>query len=136
MENRNNITEFILLGLSQKKEIEIICFLLFLLCYVAILIGNLLVMISIASSQFMKQPMYFFLSHFSLTDLCYTSIVTPKLIADLLAAKKTISCNGCMTQLLTMHFFGGVEVFILTGMAYDHYVDTCKPLCCTLILTR
>ena len=59
MENRNNITEFILLGLSQKKEIEILCFLLFLLCYVAILIGNLIVMISIASSQLMKQPMYF-----------------------------------------------------------------------------
>ena len=83
------------------------CFvLLFLLCYIAVLIGNLLVMISIASSQFMKQPMYFFLSHFSLTDLCYTSIVTPKLIADLLAAKKTISYHGCMTQLFVMHFFG------------------------------
>ena len=56
MENRNNTTEFILLGLSQKKEIEILWFSLFLLCYVAILIGNLLVMISIASSQFVKQP--------------------------------------------------------------------------------
>ena len=85
MENRNNITEFILLGLSQKKEFEILCFLLFLLCYIAILIGNLLVTISIASNQLMKQPMYFFLRHLSLADLCYTSTVTPKLIADLLA---------------------------------------------------
>ncbi|KAM7236179.1 LOW QUALITY PROTEIN: hypothetical protein CapIbe_013365, partial [Capra ibex] len=136
MENRNNITEFILLGLSQKKEIEILCFLLFLLCYVAILIGNLLVMISIASSQLMKQPMYFFLSYLSLADLCYTSTVTPKLITDLLAAKKTISYNGCMTQLFTMHFFGGIEVFILTGMAYDRYVAICKPLQYTLIMTR
>ena len=82
-------------------------------------------MISIASSQLMKQPMYFFLSHFSLTDICYTSIVTPKLIADLLAAKKTISYHGCMTQLFVMHFFGvdplpkKKEVFILPGMTYD-----------------
>ena len=136
MENRNNITEFIFLGLSQKKEIEILCFLLFLLCYTAILIGNLLVMISITSSQLMKQPMYFFLSYLSLSDLCYTSTVTPKLITDLLAAKKTISYNGCMTQLFTMHFFGGIEVFVLTGMAYDRYVAICKPLHYTLIMTR
>ncbi|XP_061011652.1 olfactory receptor 4P4-like [Dama dama] len=136
MENRNNLTEFILLGLSQKKEIEILCFLLFLLCYTAILIGNLLVTISITSSQLMKQPMYFFLSYLSLSDLCYTSTVTPKLITDLLAAKKAISYNGCMTQLFTMHFFGGIEVFLLTGMAYDHYVAICKPLHCTLIMTR
>ena len=136
MENRNNITEFILLGLSQKKEIEILCFLLFLLCYTAILIGNLLVMIFITSSQLMKQPMYFFLSNLSLSDLCYTSTVTPKLITDLLAAKKTISYNGCMTQLFTMHFFGGIEVFVLTGMAYDRYVAICKPLRYTLIMTR
>ena len=136
MENRNNITEFILLGLSQKKEIEILCFFLFLLCYIAILIGNLLVMISIASSQLVKQPMYFFLSHFSLADLCYTSTVTPKLIADLLAAKKIISYHGCMTQLFTMHFFGGIEVFILIGMPYNRYVAICKPLHYTLIMTR
>ncbi|XP_065801930.1 olfactory receptor 4P4-like [Muntiacus reevesi] len=136
MENRNNIIEFILLGLSQKKEIEILCFLLFLLCYTAILIGNLLVTISITSSQLMKQPMYFFLSFLSLSDLCYTSTVIPKLITDLLAAKKTISYNGCMTQLFTMHFFGGIEVFLLTGMAYDRYVAICKPLRYTLIMTR
>ena len=93
-------------------------------------------MISIASSQLMKQPIYFFLSHLFLTDLCYTSTVTPKLIADLLVAKKTISYHGCMTQVFTMHFFGEIEVFILVGMAYDRYVAICKPLRCTLIMTR
>ncbi|VCX39264.1 unnamed protein product [Gulo gulo] len=136
MENKNNITEFILLGLSQKKEIEVLCFLLFLLCYIAILIGNLLVMISITYSHLINHPMYFFLSFLSLADLCYTSTVTPKLIIDLLAKKKVISYNGCMTQLFTMHFFGGIEVFILTGMAYDRYVAICKPLHYTLIMSR
>ncbi|XP_072826915.1 olfactory receptor 4P4-like [Vicugna pacos] len=136
MENRNNVTEFILLGLSEKKEIEALCFLLFLLCYIAILMGNLLVMMSITCSQLIKQPMYFFLSYLSLSDLCYTSTVTPKLIIDLLAVKKMISYNGCMTQLFTMHFFGGIEVFILTGMAYDRYVAVCKPLHYTVIMSR
>ncbi|XP_070344712.1 olfactory receptor 4P4-like [Equus asinus] len=136
MENRNNITEFFLLGLSQKKEIEVLCFLLFLFCYIAILIGNLLVMISLTCSQLINQPMYFFLSYLSLSDLCYTSTVTPKLIIDLLAEKKTISYNGCMTQLFSMHFFGGIEVFLLTGMAYDRYVAICKPLHYTVIMSR
>ncbi|XP_075404352.1 olfactory receptor 4P4-like [Tenrec ecaudatus] len=136
MENRNNLTEFILLGLSQQKEVEILCFLLFLLCYIAILAGNLLIMIAITCSQLINQPMYFFLSFLSLSDLCYTSTVTPKLIIDLLADKKTISYHGCMTQLFSMHFFGGIEVFILTGMAYDRYVAICQPLHYTVIMSR
>ncbi|KAG3285205.1 olfactory receptor 4P4 [Ictidomys tridecemlineatus] len=136
MEYRNNVTEFILLGLSQKKELEILCFLLFLLCYIAILTGNLLIMISITWSPLINQPMYFFLSYLSLSDLCYTSTVTPKLIVDSLSTKKSISYTGCMTQLFTMHFFGGIEVFILTGMAYDRYVAICKPLHYTVIMSR
>ncbi|XP_040860018.1 olfactory receptor 4P4-like [Ochotona curzoniae] len=136
MEYRNNVTEFILLGLSQTAEVEAVCFLVFLVCYIAILVGNLLIVISITRSQLMHQPMYFFLSYLSLSDLCYTSTVTPKLIVDLLATKKSISYNGCMTQLFTMHFFGGIEVFILTGMAYDRYVAICKPLHYTVIMNK
>ncbi|XP_005065058.1 olfactory receptor 4P4-like [Mesocricetus auratus] len=131
-----NITEFILLGFSQTKEIEAICFVLFLLCYIAILLGNVLIMISVTFSHLVNQPMYFFLSYLSLSDLCYTSTVTPKLIINLVAMKKSISYNGCMTQLFTMHFFGGIEVFILTGMAYDRYVAICKPLHYTIIMSR
>ncbi|KAL6080845.1 hypothetical protein STEG23_037091, partial [Scotinomys teguina] len=77
---------------------------------------------------------YYNIKH--ITDLCYTSTVTPKLIINLVATKKSISYNGCMTQLFTMHFFGGIEVFILTGMAYDRYVAICKPLHYTIIMSR
>ncbi|KAH0502788.1 Olfactory receptor 4P4 [Microtus ochrogaster] len=136
MDYRTNITEFILLGLSQTKEILAICFVLFLLCYIAILFGNLLIMISFTCSHLINQPMYFFLSYLSFSDLCYTSTVTPKLIINLVATRKSISYNGCMTQLFTMHFFGGIEVFILTGMAYDRYVAICKPLHYSIIMSR
>ncbi|KAM9659452.1 olfactory receptor 4P4-like [Trichechus inunguis] len=136
MENRNNVTVFILSGLSQNKNIEILCFVLFLFCYIAIWIGNLLIMVSITCCQLNDQPMYFFLNYLSLSDLCYTSTVTPKLMTDLLAERKTISYNNCMTQLFTTHFFGGVEVFILTGMGYDRYVAIRKPLHYTIIMSR
>ncbi|KFO27889.1 olfactory receptor 4P4 [Fukomys damarensis] len=136
MEHRNNITEFILLGLSQKKEVEVLCFFLFVLCYAAIVTGNLLIMVSITGTPLVTQPMYFFLRYLALSDLCYTSTVTPKLITDLLATKKSISYSGCMTQLFTMHFFGGIEVFILTAMAYDRYVAICRPLHYTVVMSR
>uniref|UniRef100_A0A8C9AE98 Olfactory receptor n=1 Tax=Prolemur simus TaxID=1328070 RepID=A0A8C9AE98_PROSS len=136
MEKNSNVTEFILLGLSQNKNIEILCFVLFLFCYIAIWTGNLLIMISIMFSQLIDQPMYFLLNYLSLSDLCYTSTVTPKLMADLLAERKTISYSNCMIQLFTTHFFGGIEIFILTGMAYDRYVAICKPLHYTAMMNR
>ncbi|KAM9659453.1 olfactory receptor 4P4-like [Trichechus inunguis] len=136
MEQSNNVTVFILLGLSQSKNIEIFCFALFLFCYIAIWMGNLFIMVPITCSQLNDQSMYFFLNYLSLSDLCYTSTVTPKLLTDLLAERKTISYNSCMTQLFTTHFFGGVEVFILTGMAYDRYVAICKPLHYAVIMSR
>ncbi|XP_036869651.2 olfactory receptor 4P4-like [Manis javanica] len=93
-------------------------------------------MISITCSQLIEQPMYFFLNYLSISDLCYTSTVTPKLMIDLLAERKTISYNHCMTQLFILHFLGGIEIFILTGMAYDRYVAICKPLHYTVIMSR
>ena len=136
MENRNNVTVFILLGLSQNKNIEILCFVLFFFCYIAIWMGNLLIMISITCSSLIDQPMYFFLYYLSLSSLCYTSTVMPKLMTDLLAERKTISYSNCMTQLFILHFLGGIEIFILTGMAYDRYVAICKPLHYTSIMSR
>ncbi|XP_064131237.1 olfactory receptor 4P4-like [Loxodonta africana] len=136
MEKNNNVTVFILLGLSQSKNIEIFCFALFLFCYIAIWMGNLFIMISITCSQLIDQAMYFFLNYLSLSDLCYTSTVIPKLMTDLLAERKTICYNSCVTQLFTTHFFGGIEIFILTGMTFDRYVAICKPLYYAAIVSR
>ncbi|XP_037377461.1 olfactory receptor 4P4-like [Talpa occidentalis] len=136
MESRRNISEFILLGISYNKNIQIFCFVLFLFCYVALLAGNLLILVSVRCSPLFDQPMYYFLIHLSSMDICYTSTVTPKLIGDLLVEKKTISYSSCMLQVFTMHFFGGVEIFILTAMAYDRYVAICKPLHYMIIMNR
>nr|XP_003422766.1 olfactory receptor 4P4-like [Loxodonta africana] len=136
MENINNVTEFILLGLSQNKTIKSLCFLLFLFCYIAIWMGNLLIIISITCSQLIGQPMYFFLNYLAFSDLCYTSTVRPKLLTDLLEERTRISYVSCMAQLFSMHVFGGVEIFILTIMAYDRYVAICKPLRYTVIMNR
>ncbi|XP_007954884.1 olfactory receptor 4P4-like [Orycteropus afer afer] len=136
MESQSNISEFILLGFSYDPNVQLFCFVLFLLVYVSILVGNLLVLVSITCSSLYHQPMYYFLTHLSSMDICYTSSVTPKLIGDLLVEKKSISYGSCMLQVFSMHFFGGVEIFILAAMAFDRYVAICKPLHYMIIMSR
>ncbi|XP_032215389.1 olfactory receptor 4P4-like [Mustela erminea] len=136
MEKQRNISEFILLGLSYDQNVEIFCFVLFLFSYSALLAGNLLILVSIQCSPLFHQPMYYFLSHLSSMDICYTSSITPKLISDLLGGTKSISYSNCMLQLFAVHFFGGIEIFILTAMAFDRYAAICKPLHYLLIMDR
>ncbi|XP_029812549.1 olfactory receptor 4P4-like, partial [Suricata suricatta] len=136
MESQRNVSDFILLGLSYDYYTQIFCFMLFLFCYVALLVGNLLILISIRCSPLFHQPMYYFLSHLSYMDICYTSSITPKFIADLLVERKTISYGNCMFQVFAMHFFGMIEVLILTVMAFDRYAAICKPLHYMLVMSR
>uniref|UniRef100_A0A8C4PIL7 Olfactory receptor n=1 Tax=Equus asinus TaxID=9793 RepID=A0A8C4PIL7_EQUAS len=128
--------EFILLGLSYNHNIQILCFIFFLFCYIAILVGNLLILISIRCSALFHQPMYYFLSHLSSMDIRYTSCVTPKLIGDLLLGRKAISYGNCMLQIFSLHFLGMIEIFILTVMAFDRCVAICKPLHYMIIMNK
>ncbi|XP_070282605.1 olfactory receptor 4P4-like [Myotis yumanensis] len=133
---QDNITEFILLGLFSGEDAKVACFVLFSLCYIAVLSGNLLILVTIRGSCLSEKPMYFFLSYLSFMDVCFTSTVAPKLITDLLAQQKTISYNSCMAQMFYAHFFGGTEIFILVAMAYDRYVAICRPLYYMVIMSR
>ena len=129
-----NVSEFILLGLFTDEYVQVACFVLFLLCYIAILSGNLLILLTIRGSCLSEQSMYFSLSYLSLMDICFTSTVAPKLITDLLAQQKTIFYNSCMAQMFSAHFFGATEIFISVALAYDHYAAICRPLHCMVIM--
>ncbi|XP_011355315.1 olfactory receptor 4X2-like [Pteropus vampyrus] len=136
MANTHNVTEFIFLGLSSNQDVQKVCFVIFLLLYTAILLGNFLIILIVLTSRSLGSPMYFFLSYLSFVEICYSSTTAPKLVSDLLAERKAISLWGCMTQLFFIHFFGGTEMFLLTVMAYDRYVAICKPLNYTIIMNR
>ncbi|KAF7472198.1 hypothetical protein GHT09_016802 [Marmota monax] len=132
----SNVTEFILLGLTQNPQLQKILFTVLLLAYLITLASNMLISITIFISPALGSPMYFFLSCLSIIDGFYSSSIAPKMIFDLISEKNTISFSGCMTQLFTEHFFAAAEIILLMAMAYDRYVAICKPLHYMTIMNR
>lgn len=122
------MTEFILLGLTDRRELQILLFLLFLAIYVATVAGNLGMIVLIQVNARLHTPMYFFLSHLSFVDLCFSSNVTPKMLEIFLSEKKTISYPACLVQCYLFIALVHVEIYILAVMAFDRYMAICNPL--------
>ncbi|XP_032215520.1 olfactory receptor 4C46-like [Mustela erminea] len=136
MEYKNNVTEFVLLGLTENPKMQKIVFVVFLVIYIISEVGNILTVVTITASPLLGSPMYYFLAYLSFIDACYSSVNTPKLIIDSLREKKTTTFNACIIQIFGEHFFAGADIILLTVMAYDRYVAICKPLHYTTIMNR
>ncbi|XP_060138181.1 olfactory receptor 5A2-like [Zootoca vivipara] len=128
MENQTIVDEFILLGLSDDATLQVFLFPVFLSIYLITLVGNMLIMLVIRADPQLHTPMYFFLTNLSFLDICYSSVTVPKMLESLLASKKTISLNGCITQIFCFIFMFGTEIFLLSAMAYDRFAAICNPL--------
>ncbi|CAI9153554.1 unnamed protein product [Rangifer tarandus platyrhynchus] len=132
----SNVTEIIFLGFSQNRDAQKVISVLFLLLYVAILLGNGLIVVTIMAGKGLTSPMYLFLSYLSFVEICYCSVTAPKIILDSFMERRVISLKGCLTQIFFLHFFGGTEIFLLTVMAYDRYVAICTPLHYPVVMNR
>ncbi|XP_028722348.1 olfactory receptor 1537-like [Peromyscus leucopus] len=126
--NYCTVTEFFLAGLSEKQELQIPLFLLFLGIYVITVVGNLGMVTLIVLSSHLHNPMYYFLSSLSFIDLCQSTVVIPKLLVSFVTEKNPISYPGCLTQLYFFLIFAIAECYTLAAMAYDRYVAICNPL--------
>ncbi|XP_076992215.1 olfactory receptor 5I1-like [Tamandua tetradactyla] len=135
-ENATVKTEFFLLGFSDHPELQSLLFAVFFSIYSVTLMGNLGMIFLIITSSYLHTPMYFFLCILSFIDACYSSVIAPKLLVDLVSDKKTISYNGCAAQLYFFCSLVDTESFILAVMAYDQYIAICNPLLYTVIMSK
>ncbi|CAM4646394.1 unnamed protein product [Lepidochelys olivacea] len=120
-ENVTMVMHFVLLSLSESRELPLALFALFSVTYLLILVGVVLIMVMVSKDWRLHTPMYCFLANLSFIDLCHASVSAPKMLADLLSVEKTISFGGCVAQLFFLHLCTCAEIFLLTVMAYDCY---------------
>ncbi|XP_057585597.1 olfactory receptor 8H1-like [Hippopotamus amphibius kiboko] len=136
---RSNITQvsdFILMGLTDSEELQLVLFMLFLLIYLITVLGNAGMMLIISLHLQLHTPMYFFLSHLSFLDLSYSTVITPKTLENLLMSTKHISSLNCFIQMYFFAFLGTTECCLLSSMAYDHYVAICNPLHYPVVMSK
>ncbi|CAM5173235.1 unnamed protein product [Eretmochelys imbricata] len=127
-ENRTSVSEFILVGLSSQPRTQRLLFAAILATYLATLAGNLLIVGLVRTDSCLHTPMYFFLSHLSFLEICYTSWTVPQALAHLLTHSKSIPFAHCAAQMYLALSLGSSEAILLAAMAYDRFVAVCRPL--------
>ncbi|XP_039072903.1 olfactory receptor 9K2-like [Hyaena hyaena] len=127
-DNHSEVTDFILIGFRVRPELHILLFVIFLLVYAMILLGNVGMIAIIMTDPRLNTPMYFFLGNLSFIDLFYSSVIAPKAMINFWSESKSISFAGCVTQLFLFALFIVADGFLLAAMAYDRFIAICNPL--------
>ncbi|XP_053412820.1 olfactory receptor 6C2-like [Nycticebus coucang] len=128
MRNHTAITTFILLGLTDDPQLQILVFIFLFLTYILSITGNLTIVILTLIDSHLKTPMYFFLRNFSFLEISFTTVCIPRFLYSLSTGDNTITYNACASQIFFIGLFGATEFFLLAAMSYDRYVAICKPL--------
>ena len=132
--NLTGVSKFLLLGFSEEPELQPFIFELFLSMYLITVFGNLIIILAVSSNLHLHTPMYFFLSNLSFVDICFTSTTIPKMLVNIQTKSKVITYEGCITQMYFFTLFGGLDILLLTVMAYDRFMAICHPLHYTVIM--
>nr|XP_056702641.1 olfactory receptor 5V1-like [Euleptes europaea] len=136
VENDTQVSEFIFLGFSSLPNHPIFLFVAFLAAYLAIVMGNLMILILVLVDSCLHSPMYFFLCHLSCLDICVSTVVLPMMLINLLHPQNTISYKECLAQVFFLIGFSGCEPALMAIMAYDRYAAICRPLHYSLLMNK
>ncbi|XP_048217332.1 olfactory receptor 8K3-like [Perognathus longimembris pacificus] len=134
--NFTAVNEFILMGITDRPELQAPLFALFLIIYLISTVGNLGMVILTMVDSSLQTPMYFLLRHLTLTDLGYSTAVGPKMLVNFVVDQNTISYNFCAMQLAFFLVFICNEIFLLSAMSYDRFVAICNPLLYTILMSQ
>ncbi|XP_057364281.1 olfactory receptor 6C2-like [Manis pentadactyla] len=128
MRNHTELTSFILLGLTDDPQLQILLFIFLFLTYILSVTGNLTIITLTLVDSHLKTPMYFFLRNFSFLEVSFTTVCIPRFLHSMSTGDNTITYNACASQIFFVILFGATEFFLLAAMSYDHYIAICKPL--------
>ncbi|NXU54057.1 O1020 protein, partial [Turnix velox] len=134
--NHTKVTEFILTGFKSHPGSQLLLSLLFSTMYIITVVANALMILIIQMDSKLHTPMYFFLENLSILDICYSSVITPKAALTFSAGRRSISYNGCASQMFFFSLFGTTEAFFLAAMAYDRFTAICNPLLYQTIMNK
>ncbi|KAM6216382.1 olfactory receptor 6C2-like [Rhynchocyon petersi] len=136
MKNHTTLTTFILLGLTEDPQLQILIFIFLLITYMLSVLGNLTIICLTLVDSHLKTAMYFFLQNFSFLEISFTSACIPRFLYSISTGDRTITYNACASQLFFTDLFGITEFFLLATMSYDRYVAICKPLHYMIIMNH
>ncbi|XP_016159763.1 PREDICTED: olfactory receptor 1019-like [Ficedula albicollis] len=136
MENHTRISEFTLAGFKSQPGSQVLLSVLFSTMYIVTVVGNICMILIIRMDSSLHTPMYFFLENLSTLDICYSSVITPRATLAFLLGRRSISYNGCASQMFFFSLFGTTEAFFLAVMAYDRFTAVCNPLLYQVIMSR
>nr|XP_036858084.1 olfactory receptor 6C2-like [Manis javanica] len=128
MRNHSTVISFIILGLTNDPQLEILVFIFMLTTYMLSIMGNLTIILLILADSHLKTAMYFFLQNFSFLEISFTTACVPTYLYSISSGNKAISIKACFSQVFFVVLFGATEFFLLAVMSYDRYVAICKPL--------
>ncbi|XP_075061681.1 olfactory receptor 5AP2-like [Mixophyes fleayi] len=134
--NKTKVTVFVFSGLTDNGELAPFLFIFFLYVYIVTIVGNIGIVAVVHNTSKLHTPMYFFLSYLSLVDLLCSSVITPKMLSDLISMRKEITFDGCVLQFFLFATLAGTEVFLFANMSYDRYVAICHPLHYVSIMSK
>ncbi|EFB22442.1 hypothetical protein PANDA_016615, partial [Ailuropoda melanoleuca] len=128
--------QFVLLGFSDRPNLQGLLSGVFSIIYIIVFIGNSLIIITTRLDAALQTPMYFFLANFSSLEICYVSVTLPRILVNLWTQDRSISMLGCATQMCFFLMLGATECFLLAVMVYDRYVAICNPLHYPLVMNH
>ncbi|KAM5126796.1 olfactory receptor 1G1-like [Mantella aurantiaca] len=114
---------------------RVFLFNLFLIIYILTLSCNLLIILLIFFSKLSQSPMYVLLSSLSLSEILFTSTITPPMLHVIRRGGAMFSLVGCLVQLYFFGLFTALDSFLLSTMSYDRFLAICKPLNYNLIMS-
>ncbi|XP_044083251.1 olfactory receptor 6C6-like [Neovison vison] len=136
MRNQSREMEYILLGLTDDPQLQIVIFIFLFINYVLSMMGNLTIILLTLLDPRLKTPMYFFLRNFSFMEASLTTVCIPRYLISIMTKNRIITYDGCASQLFFFLLLEITEFYLLAAMSFDRYVAICKPLHYPIIMNN